>query len=344
MQIRVKKNALIYFFVALVIACIVGNRGATRDTAVYYDVFKSVQKLDLLNPVKFYIVTGMEIGFGWYSLVISLFTGSRFLLFAIFSFLTLYVVYKTSEKVSAQFMLVALLYLSSGYFLLQQFMQIRQGLATPLALYAIAVFIEKNNRFSLQFVLLSLLAVSFHQVALPVIAVGVTAAFLLAKKELSVSKFRILCLVALVLFVFISKALLINLLISFSSRVETYSRSVEYASEVGLFRLPNIKAFLTFLLIFSVLNQRIYQNRLFVVFFVLFTLGLAFRIGFADFAILSGRFATAFSFSEIYMLPFIFCRFKYGKIFLLLFAVMQAVATYVYQAPFVFEDYFKPIQ
>ncbi|CEN53977.1 EpsG family protein [Capnocytophaga canis] len=344
MEIRVNKDVSIYFFVALIVACVVGNRGATRDTSVYYDVFKGVQEFDLLNPVKFYIVTGMEIGFGWYSLFISLFTSSRFLLFAVFSFLTFYVIYKTSEKMTSKHLLVMLLYLSSGYFFLQQFMQIRQGIATPLALYAIAVFIEKNNRFSLQFVLLSLLAVSFHQVALPVIVVGITTGFMLAKKERSVGKFRIFCLVVLVMFVFISKVLLINLLISFSSRVETYSKSAEYAAEIGLFRLPNIKAFFTYLFILIFINERIYQNKLFVVFFTLFTLGLAFRIGFSDFAILSGRFATAFSYSEIYLLPFVFYRFRYGIILLLLFVVVQAIATYGYQAPFVFEDYFKPLQ
>ena len=87
-----------------------------------------------------------------------------------------------------------------------------------------------------------------------------------------------------------------------------------------------------------------YRNGLFTVFFLLFVVGVAFRIGFSDFAILSGRFATAFSFSEIFILPFVFYRFKYiNNILLVLFVIVQAVATYVFQAPYVMDDYFKPL-
>ncbi|MDO4782331.1 MAG: EpsG family protein [Capnocytophaga felis] len=343
MKIAIKKQYLQFLLLSIVFSFIVGNRGATRDTEAYYLVFKNIKDLDLLNPFKFYIFTGMEIGFGWYSFFISLFSSSKFILFFIFSFLTFYVIYKTSQKITTKYIFVALLYLSSGYFFLQQFMQIRQGLATPLALYAVALFV-KENRISLKFTLVSLLAVSFHQVALPVILMGALSSLVfIEKREISINKFRVLCVIGLVVFVFLSKTFLSSILTNLSSRVETYSKSAEYAAELGLFRLPNIKAFFTYLFILIFMSNRMYQNKLFVVFFVLFTLGLAFRIGFSDFAILSGRFATAFSFTEIFLLPFIFNRFKQGKIMLTLFIVMQAIATYVYQAPFIIEDYFKPL-
>ena len=87
-----------------------------------------------------------------------------------------------------------------------------------------------------------------------------------------------------------------------------------------------------------------YKNNLFRVFFLLFVVGVAFRIGFSDFAILSGRFATAFSFSEIFILPFVFYRFKYfSTILLMLFVILQTIATYIFQAPYVIDDYFKPL-
>ncbi|GIM48732.1 EpsG family protein [Capnocytophaga stomatis] len=343
MKIAIKKQDLQFLLLSLVTSFIVGNRGATRDTEAYYLVFKNVKNLDLLNPFKFYVVTGMEIGFGWYSFFISLFSNSKFILFFAFSFLTFYIIYKTSEKITAQYIFVILLYLSSGYFLLQQFMQIRQGLAIPLALYAVVLFAEKN-RVSLNFILLSLLAISFHQVAFPVIMMGVLSDLVFTeKREISINKFRVLCVIGLVVFVLLSKTFLSNILTNLSSRVETYSKSAEYSAELGLFRLPNIKAFFTYLFILIFMNEKVYRNKLFVVFFVLFTLGLSFRIGFSDFAILSGRFATAFSFVEIFILPFIFDRFKQGKAMLAIFVIAQAIATYVYQAPFVIEDYFKPL-
>ena len=223
-------------------------------------------------------------------------------------------------------------------------MQIRQGLATPLALFAITVFIMDNNKFSIKFLLITLLAFSFHQIALPVILIGVLLSIILKKIDLSINEFKWISVFLFIIFIIIAKFLLVNLLINISSRVEVYSNSSEYAENVGIFRLPNIKAFFTFLFILFLMNEKMYRNKLFTIFFLLFIVGVAFRIGFSDFAILSGRFATAFSFSEIFILPFAFYRFKYfNHIFLILFVIAQAIATYMFQAPFVMEDYFKPL-
>ena len=339
----INKDMLVFFLVSFLLALIVGNRGDTRDTIVYYWVFKNINILDLLNPAKFYIFTGMEIGFGWYCYFISLLTHSHIILFTIFSFLTFYIIYLVSREIEVNPIFVLLLYLSSAYFLLQQFMQIRQGFAIPLALYALTVFIGKGDKFYLRFLFLTLLAFSFHQVSLPIVCVGVLFSYFF-KIKISLKKFKWASVVLLIMFIFIAKFVLVDFLISISSRVEVYSNSAEYSEDLGVFRLPNIKAFLTYLFILFFMNRKMYENKLFTIFFLLFIIGLAFRIGFSDFAILSGRFATAFSFSEIFILSFIFNRFKHFNIvLLLLFVVSQAVATYMYQAPFVFEDYFKPL-
>lgn len=342
-QILIKKDTMVFLFISLLVALIVGDRGDTRDTIIYYYVFRYIDILDLLNPAKFYIFTGMEIGFGWYCYLISFITNSHIILFTVFSFITFYIVYLVSRKIEINPIFVLLLYLSSGYFLLQQFMQIRQGFATPLALYALTVFIDKGDKFHLKFLLLTLLAFSFHQVALPIVCVGVLFSYVF-KIKMSLKKFKWASVVLLIMFIFIAKFVLVDFLIGISGRVEVYSNSAEYSEDLGVFRLPNIKAFLTFLFILFFMNRKMYENKLFTIFFLLFIIGLAFRIGFSDFAILSGRFATAFSFSEIFILSFIFNRFKYLNIvLLLLFVVSQAVATYMYQAPFVLEDYFKPL-
>ena len=341
-QILIKKNTIIFLLVSIFVALIVGNRGGTRDTIIYYSVFKYIDILDLLNPIQFYIFTGMEIGFGWYCYLISLLTQSYIILFTVFSFLTFYVIFLVSRKIEVNPIFVLLLYLSSGHFLLQQFMQIRQGIAIPLALYALAIFILEN-KFSIQFLLITLLAFSFHQVALPIVCIGIVLYFFL-RKEISLRQFKWLSVVLLIVFILIAKLTLANVLISLSSRVEEYSSSTEYAEDLGIFRLPNIKAFFTFLFMLFFMNEKMYRNSLFTVFFLLFVVGVAFRIGFSDFAILSGRFATAFSFSEIFILPFVFYRFKYiNNILLVLFVIVQAVATYVFQAPYVMDDYFKPL-
>lgn len=342
-QILIKKNTVIFLLVSLLVALIVGNRGDTRDTIVYYSVFKYIDVFDLLNPIQFYAFTGMEIGFGWYCFLISLLTQSHIIFFTIFSFLTFYIIFLVSKKINIKIIPVLLLYLSSGYFLLQQFMQIRQGFATPLALYALTIFMSKRDKFYIWFLLITLLAFSFHQVSLPIICIGVLLNLLLRIK-MSLIRFKWLSIVILIAFILIAKFALADFLTSVSSRVETYSNSAEYSGDIGVFRLPNIKAFLTFLFILFFMNKDLYENKLFAIFFLLFTIGVAFRIGFSEFSILSGRFATAFSFSEIFILPFIFNRFKYfNNILLALFIISQTITTYIFQAPFVLEDYFKPL-
>lgn len=342
-QILIKKNTIIFLLVSLLVALIVGNRGDTRDTIIYYYVFRYIDILDLLNPAKFYIFTGMEIGFGWYCYLISFITNSHIVLFTVFSFITFYVIYLVSRKIEVSPTFVLLLYLSSGYFLLQQFMQIRQGFATPLALYALTIFVGKEDKFYIRFLLITLLAFSFHQVSLPIVCIGILLSLLLRIK-ISLIKFKWLSIVILIVFILIAKFALADFLVSVSSRVETYSNSAEYSEDIGIFRLPNIKAFLTFLFILFFMNKDLYENKLFAIFFLLFTIGVAFRIGFSEFAILSGRFATAFSFSEIFLLPFIFYRFKKFKTALLIiFVTLQAIATYMFQAPHVINDYFRPL-
>ena len=342
-QILIKKNTIIFLLVSIFVALIVGNRGGTRDTIVYYSVFKYIDILDLLNPIQFYVFTGMEIGFGWYCYLISFITNSHIVLFTVFSFITFYVIYLVSRKIEVSPTFVLLLYLSSGYFLLLQFMQIRQGFATPLALYALTIFIGKEDKFYIRFLLITLLAFSFHQVALPIVCIGILLSLLL-RIRMSLIKFKWLSIVILIVFILIAKFALADFLVSVSSRVETYSNSAEYSGDIGIFRLPNIKAFFTFLFILFFMNKNLYENKLFAIFFLLFTIGVAFRIGFSEFSILSGRFATAFSFSEIFILPFIFNRFKYfNNILLALFIISQTITTYIFQAPFVLEDYFKPL-
>ena len=342
-QILIKKNTIVFLLVSLLVALIVGNRGDTRDTIIYYYVFRYIDILDLLNPAKFYIFTGMEIGFGWYCYLISFITNSHIVLFTVFSFITFYVIYLVSRKIEVSPIFVLLLYLSSGYFLLLQFMQIRQGFATPLALYALTIFMGKEDKFYIRFLLITLLAFSFHQVALPIVCIGILLSLLL-RIRMSLIKFKWLSIVILIVFILIAKFALTDFLVNVSSRVETYSNSAEYSGDIGIFRLPNIKAFFTFLFILFFMNKNLYENKLFAIFFLLFTIGVAFRIGFSEFSILSGRFATAFSFSEIFILPFIFNRFKYfNNILLALFIISQTITTYIFQAPFVLEDYFKPL-
>lgn len=343
MKLLVKRNIFIFFFISIIVAFIVGNRGDTRDTFVYLSVFKFIDNYNLLNPKVFYQDTGMEIGFGWYSYIISLFTTSPFILFFTFSLLTFIFVYKVGEEVKAPFLPMITLYLSSGYFFLQQFMQIRQALAIPIALLAVALFVRNNNKLNLSIILLSIFSVSFHQSVFGVIFFGFLLSFFINKINWSLLRFKIFLFFMFITIFLLAKYILVDVLMSISSRVEAYSES-EYAEAVGLFRLPNIKAILTLFILIAFMDKNLYKNKIFTIFTLLFVVGVGMRLGFADFGILSGRFAVSFTYTEIYILPFIFRRFGVlGLLGLVLFIIFQAIATYYFQAPYIFEDYFRPL-
>lgn len=346
MNVLIKKTSL-YYIVLVIFSLIVGFRGDTRDTQAYYNVFKNIENLDLTNPASFYLQTGMEIGFGWYSYFISLFSDSNIVLFSIYSFVTFYAIHKICQLLNISFGWVLLFYLSSAYFVIQQFMQIRQGLAIPVTLWAL-VSLFKENRFSLKFLILSLLSISMHQISMMLLSVGIILFFFRNKIEnISLLKFKVYSFVLLIVVIFFSKFILTGLLLEYSSRVASYSEMEEHSEALGLFRLPNIKAFFTFLLLLVLMNKRLYQDKIFVAFYLLFVMSLAFRIGFIDFAILSGRFSVAFAYPEIFILPLAFFRFKspVGGIFLFIFIVAQAIATYGFQVPDdLYTGYFEPLQ
>lgn len=340
----IKKNTLFFIFFSIIVALIVGNRGSTRDTFAYFSVFKNIDNYNLLNPINFYQLSGMELGYGWYSYLVSLFTDSGLILFFIWSFFIFYSIYIISKKINIKFIWVFLLYITSGYFVLQQFMQIRQGFAVPLALIGV-VSLFVYDRVTIKFILFSLFSAFIHQMAIPVSFFGLIVWLFVSRSSMTLWKFKSFSVILLFLSILFSKFVLGDILMSISGRVSDYSET-EYAEKLSLFRLPNIKAFLTFIMILFLMNVSLYKNKIFVAFYLLFVLGLSFRIGFIDFSILSGRFSTALTFVEIFILPFVFFRFgKIGVFYLLVFILVQAVATYGYQVPEEFyESYFIPYE
>ena len=139
-----KINKTILLIITILIAGIVGYRGATPDTQAYWDVYKNIHNFNLYNPIAFYKQTGMEIGYGWYSFVLSIFSANSFILFFIYSLLIFICIYKSSKTINIPAWLVLLFYISSSFFIIQQFMQIRQGLATSLAFESI--FLLNNKK------------------------------------------------------------------------------------------------------------------------------------------------------------------------------------------------------
>lgn len=343
-QMKIKRKSATFFIISLIASLVVGFRGNTNDTQDYYDVFRGISKLPIGNPIQFYLDTGMEIGFGWYAYVIHAFTSSSVVLFSIFSFMSFYLIYKTAKILEINYLYPAFLYLTSAYFFILQFMQIRQGLAVCLAIFSVVYAIK--NGFKLLQLLLIGVAISLHQSAAFLLIFCIP--FFSARSFFLVShKFeKITGWAYLLALVFFFKFVLLNMLINFSSRLKSYADSGTYNEAIYLLSLPNIRTFLILvaLIYFSskVLNKNIYF-RFFL--FMMYT-ALAVRIGFSEFAIMSGRLSTAFSYVEIFAVSMLLMdRLKPIPriISLLVVCVSQLVVTLKFQAPYLFELYFEPI-
>ena len=194
-----------------------------------------------------------------------------------------------------------LFYLPTGFFLIQQFMQIRQGLAIPLVIYGSVLYLDNKKIAS---VILFILAACFHQIALAFI--GVFIIYSLFTKFCIINsspiKFFMVNLLILVFGFLIARFLLLPLVFGYFQRLEAYS-STDYAESIGFFSLANIKFYIEFILIFVLINRNLLLNKFFVFFVFIFTVGLTLRISFYDFGILSGRLSNAFLLIEVFLIP-----------------------------------------
>ncbi|VCY89087.1 hypothetical protein BANRA_02612 [Acinetobacter baumannii] len=82
---------------------------------------------------------------GLYSKIISLFSDSPVVLLPFF--FLLFTFYRISRLVEIKFLYVMLYYLPTGFFMMQQFMQIRQGFAIPLVIYGSVLYLSGKNIF-----------------------------------------------------------------------------------------------------------------------------------------------------------------------------------------------------
>lgn len=342
-SMKVNSKAPLYWFFALALMLIVANRGDTPDTSVYWYIFKNIESFDIGSIKKFYTEAGMEIGFGWYSYILSFIIDSPFIFFFLFSFLNFLFFYLLIRKFDIKISLLTLLIYSSGpFYFMQQFMQMRQGLSVLLALYASILLINDSKKIS--FIFFSLLALSMHQVSFVLILISViyycfSDYFLITRKKLI-----LFILFFIAFFVLLFKYFVVDFVMGFSNRLEDYYNS-EYNYSVGIFSLPNLKTYTVFLFILIFSRESMFLSKFFVFMVFLMGMSVASRIGFSDFAILSGRFSTVFGFVEVILLPYVLYYLFKNKILvyslIILVSIIQIYITLFFQAPYLVESYFK---
>ena len=265
-------------------------------------------------------------------------------LFFIFSFLTFYFIYKTCDVIKLRFVYVMCFYLPTGFFLMQQFMQIRQGFAVPVVIYASFLYLENRKKSSIIFFVLAFL---FHQAIIAYILIFIIFLFFYKRvfEQGKISSFKIYMISVFLVGILLARAVFMPL--SFFDRLQAYSSSTGYSESVSLLGLANIKFYLEFVFILLFMHKKDLNDKFLIFMIFIFTIGLAIRVAFFDFAILSGRLSNVFLFIEIFLMPyFIYKRFSKLVLFITLalyFLVIGYISWNFQVAEYLADSYFSPL-
>ena len=340
----IKKETIWFFLLTIPIALFVGSRGATPDTQTYINIFKYISSYELLSPKEFYLESGMEIGFGWYSWLISSITNSSLLLLTIFSILNFFFIFKTAQILKIPYLFCLLFYLPTAYFFMQQFMQMRQGLAISIAIFAI-IKLMSNKSHTITWILL-LVSITNHQSVLAIFAFTILFYVINKSKWLQEpTNIKISLTIVLLFSIICFKYIFLEILSTHIGRLRDYS-TTNYAEQIALLSLPNIRTMLLAGVILCFSSASLLKDIRYKFLLYLIIVALAIRIGFAEFAILSGRLSTAFSYAEIFVIPMLLLnRFHtlHVLIIAIVYFILQITITLGFQAPYLFKMYYLPL-
>lgn len=340
--IRPRTFRRFFIFVGLIFPLVLGValRGDTRDTAAYVDIFNSTKTFPI-NPLDYYQAFGVEWMFGlsaWFFNTLHL---DVVLFFVFVSFLTFYFIDKSANILGLSFLEVLPYYLGS-FFLTQQLMQIRQGLGIAFAFFVIVKMTvrDKNVFFCAGN---SVLAALIHSATvIPIIVAGVLKAFLPRNSSRWVVVTWCFLLVAMT--VVAARFVMSYFDFSFVARLSDYAQDSEFNQTRSVFEPANIRA-LFLLIVFMFASTRLYASPVYKLLLGLYAVQFGTRVGFFDFSILSGRFASSFGFAEIFLLPIFvklmvktrWVRWSFGGAYLF----VHAYFTLTMQAPYLIIDYFS---
>ena len=334
---KVKKRTLINLFnlfLISLISLIVAFRGNTRDTELYFGVFKNINKFSL-DPIEFYKESGVEFGFGIINHIIHFFTDNFTLYSYIISFITFLFIYLSTNLLKLRFIDVLFFYLPN-LFITQQLMQIRQGLASAIVINVIILLYCYQKKIKSFLLLLCAITIHSMSIAYLIFFLPQIKKYVLNQKYLLIR----LILWMIIIFILCRMVMQFSLLQNISSRINDYS-DTDFALSRGFFELANIRA-LVFFILFALIAKYINNNSYLTLLYI-YSTGVALRLGFYDFGILSGRLGVAFGYSEIFLLVFSL-KFVTKKLFYfvaLFYLIIHCYLTLNFQVPYMVQDYFS---
>jgi hypothetical protein len=323
---------------------VVAMRGDTRDTQTYIDIFRETVDLPLLHPLDYYAATNVEWGFGLASWALSSIGLGPRTLFLLVSAATFACIERAARTLKMSPYSVMPYYLGT-FFLTQQLMQIRQGLAVAFAFWMILRLVHSQTR-PLIFGAATVPAMMVHSVS----SAPMLAALLLRPSLPRPSMWRIAAWLVVLIGLCVLAARLASDLEVFElvDKLALYLQDEEYSSARNVLDAANVRAVLLLFVLFLACHKpELAQSRAYLILLGLYAMSVGVRLGFLDFQILSGRFSTSFGFAEIFLVPMAVKAYVKSRsarcIIGLTYLTVHAVGTLTAQAPYLIDDYFSPI-
>lgn len=323
---------------------LVALRGDTRDTFNYLEVYRGLASFPW-SPVEFQDEYFMEWGFGILASLTKQLAIPPEGLFFIVSAITFLAIAKASKKFGLEAWSALPFYICT-FFLTQQFMQIRQGLAVAIAFWAISIIIQRPQSW-LKVVILALVGALFHLVSIVPIAVAIIVAGITPSHR----SYKNWYWAAIILGAIIGVCWIVSSsdLFTLTTRISNYIGDEEFGSERSIADPANLRAIILTLAFIALRpSADCPWFKVYMALLGLYITNLGIRLGFIDIAILSGRIGSALGFSEIFLLPLLIkdkINRRHWRILLttsymlLHFSIALSVLV-----PFLVEDYLRPLQ
>lgn len=336
------KNAL-YLVLCAPLSLLVALRGDTRDTFNYLEVYRGLTSFPW-SPAEFQDEYFMEWGFG----IIASLTKQLAIppegLFFIVSALTFIAIAKASKRLGLETWSSLPFYLCT-FFLTQQFMQIRQGLAVAIAFWAISIIFQHPQSW-LKAAILTLLGTLFHLVSMVPIAVAIIITRLVpAHRNYKNWYWAGTTLGAIIGACWLASS---TDLFAVTTRISNYIGDEEFGSARSITDPANLRAIIL-TLAFITLRPSVDRSwfKVYMALLGLYIANLGIRIGFIDVSILSGRIGSALGFSEIFLLPFLLKDKIPSPLWRIAFTtgyvLLHISIALLILMPFLIEDYSRPL-
>lgn len=336
------RNAL-YLVLCVPLTLLVALRGDTRDTFNYLEVYRGLNSFPW-SPAEFQDEYFMEWGFGILSSLTKQLAIPPEGLFFIVSSLTFLAIAKASKRLGLEPWSALPFYLCT-FFLTQQFMQIRQGLAVAIAFWTISIIIQRPQSW-LQAAILTLSGALFHVVSIIPIAVAIIITRLTPDHR----SYKNWYWAATTLGAIIGACWLASStdIFTLTTRISNYIGDEEFGSARSITEPANLRAIM---LTLAFVTLRPSADRpwfkAYMTLLGLYIAHLGIRIGFIDIAILSGRIGSALGFSEIFLLPLLIKdQIKSHRWRILLttsYMFLHLSISLLIFVPYLIEDYFRPL-